>query len=262
MGKLWDFQIAVDLLRTAQTPAAMDALVGDFARELRFDYITIYNHGDISNVVQSLDHMRSGSLVGISNCPFSWVEQYRDEGLMKLDPRVTVCRSTSCSFSSDDLERMLPVTSDHREFFRHQTAANIGDSFTVPVHFPGEPVGSCLFSMGHGRPLPVKNFAVAHLIGNIAFEAARTMVKDARARRATPEDRPLTERQLQCTILLGRGLSRSAIARRLAISAETVKKHLDDARLAYGVAKSAQLVTKSLQLGEITIYDLFDYKDN
>jgi hypothetical protein len=37
---------------------------------------------------------------------------------------------------------------------------------------------------------------------------------------------------------------------------ETVKRHLKEARQTYGVAKSVQLVTQSLNDGQITLRDL------
>jgi len=98
---------------------------------------------------------------------------------------------------------------------------------------------------------------MAHWIGIFAFQAGRTMLNDTRRGRAAPGPRRLTERQLQCTILVGRGLCEGAIGRRLGISPETVKRHLKEARLSYGVTKSVQLVTHALRDGQITLRDVF-----
>jgi len=68
----------------------------------------------------------------------------------------------------------------------------------------------------------------------------------------------LTDRQLQCIIFVGRGLTEAEIARRLDVSAETVKRHLKDAREAMGVKKSVQLVIQALDAGIITLSDLVD----
>ena len=114
--------------------------------------------------------------------------------------------------------------------------------------------------MKWGRALPIRNLAMAHWIGSFAFQAGRTMLMKTRARKSPVERRRLTERQLQCTILVGRGLCEEAIGKRLGIATETVKRHLKEARLSYGATKSVQLVTQSLRDGLITLRDIFSEK--
>ena len=84
------------------------------------------------------------------------------------------------------------------------------------------------------------------------------MLMERPERRGTPIMPRLTHRQRQCTILVGQGLREGEIAERLHISPETVKRHLKEARLSYGVAKSIQLVTHALRDNEITIRDVFN----
>jgi LuxR family transcriptional regulator, quorum-sensing system regulator CciR len=66
----------------------------------------------------------------------------------------------------------------------------------------------------------------------------------------------LTPRQIECTKLVGRGLTEAEIAEQLGVSTETIKRHLKEARRSYGVDKSIQLVTKSLADGLLTLQDL------
>ena len=157
--------------------------------------------------------------------------------------------------------KLIQVTAAQRGVVERQARANIGDGFTIPVHFPGEPTGSCTFSMRRGRSLPTRNLGMASWVGTSAFQAARAILRAARERpsAAVPKVR-LTDRQVQCTLLVGRGLCEGEIATRLGISAETVKQHLKDARQAYGVAKSIQLVTHSLQDGRFSLRDLLAEK--
>jgi LuxR family quorum-sensing system transcriptional regulator CciR len=77
--------------------------------------------------------------------------------------------------------------------------------------------------------------------------------------RSEVKPRRLTERQLQCTVLVGRGLTEQEIGRRLGISDETVKRHLKEARQAFEVNKSIQLVARTLYDGQITLIDLLKH---
>jgi two-component system nitrate/nitrite response regulator NarL len=65
-----------------------------------------------------------------------------------------------------------------------------------------------------------------------------------------PPARPaLTPREVEVLALVGEGLSNKAIARRLAISAHTVKYHLEAIFAKLGVRSRAEAVTRGLRLG-------------
>lgn len=256
MGRIGDVQRFVDTVRALRTPRALQALLSDVAVEMGFDVVTMFHHVDLSRIEPSLAHMRRGELVGVTTAALSWSEHYRDNKLVAVDPRVLATRRTLAPFRTGDVGRIIHIGSAQRAVIESQARANIGEGFTIPAHFPGEPSGSCTFSVACGRALPERNFAMAQWIGNSAFDAARNMLLNARCRGARATRPRLTERQLQCTILVGRGLSEEAIAKRLGISFETVKRHLKEARQAFGVTKSVQLVTRSLQDGQITLRDL------
>ena len=256
MGRLREVEQFIDNVRTIRTPKGLEKLMSDVAVDMGFDIVTMFHHVDLSRIDPALSHMRRGELVGITTAPLSWSEYYRDHNFVAVDPRVLATRRTAAPFQTSEIGRIIQVTSTQRAVIDSQARANVGEGFTIPLHFPGEPSGSCSFITRFGRPLPSKNFAMADLIAHSAFQAARTILQTARYN-GKPIERPrLTERQLQCTILVGRGLSEQEIAFRLGISYETVKRHLKEARLAYGVTKSVQLVTNSLNDGQITLRDI------
>ena len=65
-----------------------------------------------------------------------------------------------------------------------------------------------------------------------------------------PSARPLlTPREVEVLALVGQGMSNKAIARRLAISAHTVKYHLEAIFAKLGVRSRAEAVTRGLRLG-------------
>jgi LuxR family quorum-sensing system transcriptional regulator CciR len=240
----------------ARTPKALEALTSDIASEMGFEFITLFHHVDLSSIEPSYSHMASGKLIGITTASVAWSEFYRDNKLIECDPRVAAVNKTIGSFATNDIGRLVSVTASHRAMIESQRRANIGEGYTVPVHFPGEPSGSCSFSVSPGRALPSRNFAMAHWIGSSAFEAARTIWNRARRSGSRLSNPTLTERQLQCVVLVARGYNERLIGRRLGIAAETVKRHLKDARTAYGATKSIQLVTHALHDGQITLADL------
>lgn len=256
MSRVDEVQGFIEALRTIRSPIGLAKLLAEVTRDMGFDNVTMFQHVDLSGITPSLAHMGRGDLVGITTAPVSWSEYYRDNNLLAVDPRVIATRRASSPFTTGQIGGIIRVTPAHRAVVQKQARAGIGEGFTIPVHFPGEPSGSCTFSMRCGRALPTRNLAMAAWIGQSAFQSARTMIEYVRTRGGRETCRRLTERQLQCTLLVGRGLSEAEIARRLGISYETVKRHLKEARLAYGVAKSVQLVTRSLQDGQITLRDL------
>ena len=262
MGRGRDVEQFIDNVRSIRTPKALEKLMSDIAIDMGFDIVTMFHHVDLSRIDPSLAHMRRGELVGITTAPISWSEYYRDNNFVSVDPRVLATRHTAAPFQTSEIGRIIQLTSTQRAVIESQNRANLGEAFTIPLHFPGEPSGSCSFLRLCGRPLPSQNFARAHLIGNSAFQAARTILRSARHRGEPARASRLTERQLQCTVLVGRGLSEHAIAHRLGISYETVKRHLKEARLAYGVTKSVQLVTNSLNDGQITLRDILGERPN
>lgn len=260
MSRLCDVQQFVDSLQHARTAKGLEQLLLDVAREMGFDIITMYQHVDLSSVDPTYLHMQRGELLGVTTAPIGWSEHYRDNNLVAVDPRVLACRRTSAPFRTDEMGRIIRINSAQRAVIEGQKRANIGEGFIIPTHFPDEPSGSCTFSMLCGRALPANNLAMAHWIATFAFQAGRVLLARFRNPGTTAEMPRLTERQLQCTVLVGRGLREREIALRLGISTETVKRHLKEARLSYDVAKSIQLVTHALRDGHFTLRDLFREK--
>ena len=190
MGRLHDMQQFVDGLSEARTPKALEQALLDVAREMGFDLVTMFQHVDLSHVDPQYRHMQRGELVGVTTAAVSWSEHYRDNNLMAVDPRVLACRRTVTPFTTDEMGQLIDIGSAQRDVVERQRRADIGDGFTIPVHFPGEPSGSCTFSMKCGRSLPMDNLAMAHWIGIFAFQAGRTMLIDRRRRRSAPGHGP------------------------------------------------------------------------
>jgi len=259
LTQLADVQRFIDESRRVKTPAELDNLLASITTEMGFEYYALIHHVDLSRYNSKLDHMVDGNLVALSNYPPAWVEAYITRNIVADDPVLLASHRTSVGFKWEDVPKLIKVTNKHRKITEDTRRAGIADGFTVPAHVPGEANGSCNFAMSLGRPLPEENLAMAHMIGAYAFQAARSLVLNAQGMTNYTPRVPLSQRQLECTFLVGRGKTDWEIARILGISEETVKRHLKDAREHYDVPKRVQLVIRAVFDGQIAISDLLSH---
>lgn len=259
MGRLADLQAFVVSARRARTPRDLRRLIGDVTTSMGFDYFALIHHVPMDRPTPDFVHMSQGVRVGVSNYPESWTHLYVQRGMIERDPIVLAARACLVGFKWDDLRRHIRLTPAHEEWLAQGERAGLRNGFSVPIHIPGEPPGSCSFAMCQDRPLLEANLLMAQTVGAFAFEAAREMVLRARRGTAAPALPPpprLTGRQLECAVLVGRGLTERAIAYKLGLSVETVKRHLKDARNAYDVVNRVQLVARALSDGQISLSDI------
>ncbi len=68
--------------------------------------------------------------------------------------------------------------------------------------------------------------------------------------------RLLTEREIECLVLSGRGLTEKMAAEKLSISPLTVRSHLRNIQRKLGASNKIQTIIRGLELGEITTWDV------
>jgi LuxR family quorum-sensing system transcriptional regulator CciR len=261
MSRNSDVQSFLRQSRSAGSPQSLARLLGDCTEAMGFDWFALVHHVDLSSSARSLDHMRRGEMIALSNYPEAWTRDYVENKRIAVDPVVLATHNRALPFRWDALPWGADAPPGSWDFREPSARFGIGEGFTVPIHFPGEPPGSCHFAVRPQRDLPARNFAMAETVGRVGFEAARALVLSAR-RRGRREAPRLTDRQLQCTLLAGRGLTEREIAASLGIAAETVKRHLKEARLSYGVSKTVQLVARAVFDGRIALADLISGADH
>jgi two-component system nitrate/nitrite response regulator NarL len=91
--------------------------------------------------------------------------------------------------------------------------------------------------------------AVAAIAAGLTVRASAMREAIGFAPREAPGRAALTPREVEVLALVGEGLSNKAIARRLTISAHTVKYHLEAIFAKLGVRSRAEAVTRGLRLG-------------
>lgn len=248
----------IDQSRRASTPRQLESLLSDMTSDMGFQHYALIHHVDLTPMRRDLRHMDNGSLVAITNYPEAWVETYVARNMVAQDPVHLASHRTNVGFRWDDVGNFIRLTLDHRAMFDDTRRAGIEEGYTVPANVPGEANGSCTFAVRRGARLPEENLAMAQLVGSFAFQAARSMVMRAQMQPRLPEPPPLTQRQLDCVLLVGRGKSDWEIGRILGISEETVKHHLKLAREHYDVAKRVQVVMRAVYDGQLTLNDLIN----
>lgn len=256
MSQLSDINRFIELSRAAKSPAELDRLILDITREMGFDHYALIHHVDLKAYEKDLQHIDRGELVALWNYPETWVEVYHERNIVANDPVLIASQRTNVGFVWEDMGNLIRITPLHRAITEDTRRAGLAQGFTVPAHIPGEANGSCNFAVRTGRPLPRHNLAMAQLVGSFAFQAARTMVENARRQPPPIPNKRLGDRQLECIALMARGKTDWEIGQILGISELTVRRHLTLAKEHYDVASRVQVVMRVMFEGKIALSDV------
>lgn len=252
-----EFDVVSNYVQAAQTATRMDCLEADTeaaVRELGFDYFAILHH---------LDLERPGAAPGegqvrFSNYPTAFREAVQRERLVGVDPVLAASQRTARGFLWSDVPSMVHLTPQQKAIISLGAREGLGDGYTVPIHVPGEYLGSSSFGVRLGRGVRDQSLPSLHYLGSFAFEAGRRIA----TRREKQERDPahLTDRQLDCIVLAGRGESARAGAKALGIEQDTFQKHIAEAKQRLGVRTTTELVVRSLFDARITYKDVLNKK--
>lgn len=255
MTQLSDVQAFIDLSRRATSPAELHALMQGISREMGFDHFALVHHVDLRPFGTLDGHLLTTEFVALSDYPQYWVDQYVSDEIVNFDPILLASQRTNVGFGWDQIHELIDITPMHLKTIERARHAGIDDGFTVPANVPGEINGSCNFAVGPKRAAPRINFPMAQLVGSFAFQAARSMVVRSRGLTARPPVK-LTDRQLECIVLVARGKTDWEIGTILGISEQTVKQHIADARSRYDVPKRMQVVLRALFDGAVPLSEM------
>ena len=257
MSSLEDVQGFIDQSRRVASPEELHALLQAISREMGFDHFALVHHVDLRPMGTLVDHLITDDFIVLSDYPQFWVDQYINDAIVTNDPVLLASQKMNVGFAWEAVPDLIKLTPSQREVTERTHRAGLINGFTVPANVPGELNGSCNFAIATGHKLPRKNLPMAQLVGSFAFQAARELV--ARLRKIDGFEPPrLSQRQLECIILVARGKTDWEIGKILGISEETVKWHLKDARERYDVPKRVQVVLRALFDGQIPLTELIN----
>jgi LuxR family quorum-sensing system transcriptional regulator CciR len=251
MSQFQDVQAFVREANKATSLPELKNLIADVIAELGFDQYAFMHHVTGVNVP---DHV-----IRLSNYPEYWIEAVVERGYFFDDPVHVACQRSSAGFVWSELSNIINLTDRQIHILEEWQRQGLGEGFTVPVHIPGETIGSCSMCVRTSSRFPDASLPAAHYVASFAFEAARRIVRSSLASSVDRSNlTQLTGRQLDCLVLVGRGKSDWDISRLLGISDQTVHQHVETAKKRYGVATRTQLVVRALFESQVTFTDLFD----
>ncbi len=182
--------------------------------------------------------------VQISNYPREFIAQEREQGGWRHDPVFLACERTTTGFFWSELGQLVPL--EHRALERVEQVrrAGLGDGFAVPNHIPGEYSGSVQFAVQTGRDFPREMATALQSVATYAFEAARQLARTYDGPLVACA--PLTDRQIECLLLVAKGKSDTDIGQLLNLSPRTVNAYIEAAKRRYCVATRQQLLVLAL----------------
>jgi LuxR family transcriptional regulator, quorum-sensing system regulator CciR len=238
--------------RAARQMRDLRAATIEAAQALGFDYIACMHHLE-------LDAPGPG-VVRMSNYPEGLVAAHRAQRWISDDPVVVAAQRSVGGFAWAELGHRITLSSRQRAVLASAAREGLGEGYTVPAHVPGELAGSCSFATRAGRALPAANVPVLPYLGGLVFEAARGL---ARAHQPSADLAfQLSDRQLDCIVLMTRGATARQAAARLGVKPDTVEKHIGAAKRRSGARSMAQLVARGLFDGQLTFFDLLRGKND
>jgi LuxR family quorum-sensing system transcriptional regulator CciR len=235
-------QELVTALREAETPADLGSLLETALSELGIDHFLFASHVDFGRPPPGT--------VALGNYPKEWVARARERGDWRKDPILAACEKTSAGFTWDELEKLVPLSPQQKNFVELGKKFGLGDGFSVPNHVPGELIGSSHFAVRPGKHMAECDIPMLQTIATFGYEAARHLFRDVER----PEilDAPLTDRQRDCVLLSAKGKSDATIAQLLGLRPKTVNEYMEGAKRRYCVATRQQLIVRALYSSQIT----------
>ena len=256
MSQLTDLQTFVRQSENVRSPLGLFELLQGISGEMGFDHFALVHHVDLRPTgTRKVDHLVTPDFAVLTDYPEQWIDQYIATSVINDDPVLAASLRRASVFAWEDVTKIVSLTTRQRSIIERTRAAGLENGFTIPIHIPGELNGSCHFAVATGHELPRANIYMAQSVGVFAFQAARMLMARMSGLNEGPPPK-LTERQIECVVLAGKGKSNWEIGAILGISAETVKQHLSDAQSRYDVTNRMQLVARSLFDGHFSVIDL------
>lgn len=241
----------VELVQAVDTEADLFRLMEEITLAIGFRHFALVNHADLRGA-------SSSKFIQINNYPLTWAESFIQNGLYAYDPVLLASLKSAVGFSWSDVPAMIEMNSRQRGILEDAAKHGLGDGFTVPAHIPGEIGGSCSFAAKLGVQVPAPNLLVAQIVGAFAFQAARRLNQTYFPER--PRLRQLTPRQRDCLLWAIKGKTDWEIGRILSLNEETVSRHLDMARVRYGVTKRLPLAVHAIFDGQISFMEALSWQ--
>ena len=252
MLSIKEVQTYVRDIVTVQSYDELEARLDDTLRRIGFVYYALVHH---VNVVSP-----PLGFVKVTNYPLAWREDFTTYRYYADDPTRVACQMTASPFLWNRLDSIIKLTRRQHEFMTGARLRGLGLGYTIPIHVPGRVSGSVNLATGPEVEIPRDALPIAHHIAVFTFEAARRIAEEHAALTFDPVH--LSNRQMEVLSLVAKGKSNWATAQILGIGERTVKEHLQEAMMSYGVSSRTELVVRSLFDGNLSFADVIPFTRN
>lgn len=197
---------------------------------------------------------KSGFLM--TTFPSAWIARYQAQRYAENDPVAAACRTVARGFLWSELPSLIALTDHQAAIMNEARRFGLGEGYTVPIHVPGERLGSCSWVARVGTGIAPDIQPELAYGGGVAFERARQLLREDDAPATTA---PLTPRQRDCVVQVARGKSDWEAAAILGLSPDTVHQHIEEAKRRFKAPTRLQLVIQALARGAISFADVLPW---
>lgn len=230
----FDTTKAVNSLGSISDFTELRSILADATTSLGFTYFAM---------MQSNSSRTDAGGIVVLNYPAAYMQHQSETFAYRNSPVLLAVRSTNAPFLWSDLGSMMTLTDDHRNYMDEAAAAGLRQGFTVPIHIPGEPSGFVSFVRDCETPIDEKILPHAYFVASHAFAAGRRL----KAGITGAGDRlQLETDDRRIIMMVARGKSRWAIARKLSVSERSVAESLLRTKRYYQVGSQTQAVVHAL----------------
>ncbi len=231
-------------LRGANDNDALREALDQTAAQLGFDYFAICHY-----VVDPQQTM----VINFTHMPVQWESSVSVARYWTHCPIAAACRAGASAFAWSDLATLIELNDMQRCMLKRAEECGICEGYSVPANIPNSISGSVSFALRSGRELPLNALPLAHFLGAIAYDAS---VRVTTAAHLAHQNKRLSQRQLDCAILIAHGKTDWEIGQILGISKETAHKHIQGAMRRLGVTTRTQLVVRALFDSQLSMGDV------
>lgn len=249
MLSMGDVQNYVRDLPDIRTMADLESRFAEVIARLGFRYYAVVHHVNV--VAPPL------GFVKMTNYPVAWRDEFTHYSYYSDDPTRVACAMTAQPFLWAGVSGLIRLTPRQQRFMQAARARGLASGYTVPIHVPGRVSGSVNLAPPPECELRRDMLPAAHHVAVFTFEAARRIAEQDAAMRLPPVE--LTSRQREVVQLVAQGKSNWATGQILGIAERTVKEHVHEAMLQYGVSSRAELVVRTIFDGNLSFADVIPF---
>lgn len=189
-----------------------------------------------------------------SGYPDKWMEKYLSAGYIYLDPVVEYCSAPNKLLPLHWQENMFD-TDERKCFMEDARAHGLTSGVSIPVRGGNSDVAvfsvANPFNSADAHAHSAHQAGAMYVISSYLHEAIRNLVY---AQELGGVETPnLTSKEIECLTWWGSGKTVDEIGLILAISARTVRFHLDNAKFKLGANTKSQAIARACSLGLISV---------